>query len=64
MHSHTRKDEADRICCFNRESAEKKGTFERQALFKQEFDEVTDVLDFHDSITGKLLFSAPKYRTK
>ena len=57
-------EEADRICCFNRKSAERKGSFQNQIHFKNEFQACTENMDFYDSVTGKMLFSAPKYRTK
>ena len=57
-------EEADRICCFNRKSAERKGSFQNQTQFKNEFLACDGKMDFHDSVTGKILFSAPKYRTK
>ena len=56
--------EADKICCFNRKSAERKGSFQNQTQFKNEFQACDSKMDFHDSVTGKMLFSAPKYRTK
>ena len=57
-------DDADRICCFNRKSAERKGSFQNQTQFKNEFQACDGIMDFHDSVTGKILFTAPKYRTK
>lgn len=53
---------ADRICNFNRHSAEYRGYW-TSSNFLEEASETTESIKFYDSNTGKLLFEAPKGRT-
>eukprot|EP01084_Bolivina_argentea_P198023 339224_1 len=55
------RDTADRICCFNRDSAENSGYWQT-TTFLQEVDE-QNTTTFYDSVTGKPLFIAPKGRS-
>mmetsp|Transcript_60441 Transcript_60441/g.194616 ORF Transcript_60441/g.194616 Transcript_60441/m.194616 type:complete len:185 (+) Transcript_60441:73-627(+) len=52
---------ADRVSCFNRHYAEHSGYFHRTTFLQEEASgrEIT----FHDSVTGKPLFVAPRGRT-
>lgn len=52
---------ADRICNFNRHYAEHAGYFEQETTFLADTKDNDDTpMDFYDTNTGKLLFSAPK----
>ncbi|KAL7576660.1 hypothetical protein ACA910_005590 [Epithemia clementina (nom. ined.)] len=53
---------ADRICNFNRHYAEHSGYFEK-TTFIEDVRTAPDQVEFYDSNTGKLLFTAPKGRT-
>lgn len=53
---------ADRICNFNRHYAEHSGYFETTDFFK-EAQSAKGPIEFYDSNTGRLLFTAPKGRT-
>jgi peptide methionine sulfoxide reductase MsrB len=53
---------ADEICNFNRHYAEHSGYFEKTQFIK-EAQKTSGTIDFYDSNTGKLLFTAPKGRT-
>lgn len=55
-------DTADRICNFNRHYAEFAGYW-TTTTFLQYVKENPKEIDFFDSVTGKLLFTAPKGRT-
>ena len=59
---------ADRICCLNRHYAEHSGYFmtAARASFAKELMASPDdePMNFYDSVTGKLLFVAPRGRTK
>ena len=57
---------ADRICCFNRHYAEHSGYFmtAARASFAKELMSEEAPINFYDSVTGKLLFVAPRGRTK
>jgi peptide methionine sulfoxide reductase MsrB len=48
---------------FSRHYAEHSGYFEKKAAFVQECRQTSDVINFYDSNTGKLLFTAPQNRT-
>ena len=52
---------ADRICCYNRHYAEHSGYFEGTAFLKSV--DRSGVENFFDSVSGKLLFSAPRGRS-
>lgn len=52
---------ADNICCYNRHSAEDSGYF-MNTDWPKTVDK-TKATDYYDSVTGKLLFTAPKGRT-
>jgi len=58
---------ADRICNFNRHYAEHSGYWQTKKEFVDKLMEENKKggvpIDFYDSVTGKLLFSAPKGRT-
>lgn len=54
---------ADEICNFNRHYAEYSGYFETRKKFKEEAQLSNGPMDFYDSNTGKLLFTAPIGRT-
>eukprot|EP00009_Paramoeba_aestuarina_P008832 CAMPEP_0201523152 /NCGR_PEP_ID=MMETSP0161_2-20130828/18773_1 /ASSEMBLY_ACC=CAM_ASM_000251 /TAXON_ID=180227 /ORGANISM="Neoparamoeba aestuarina, Strain SoJaBio B1-5/56/2" /LENGTH=149 /DNA_ID=CAMNT_0047922161 /DNA_START=225 /DNA_END=674 /DNA_ORIENTATION=- len=58
--------EADKICSFNRHYAEHRGYFVRKTTFL-ESDEAKNgdntPIEFCDSVTGEVLFTAPKGRT-
>lgn len=54
---------ADEICNFNRHYAEFSGYFETRHKFKEEALAATGPMQFFDSNTGKLLFTAPIGRT-
>mmetsp|Transcript_14486 Transcript_14486/g.20432 ORF Transcript_14486/g.20432 Transcript_14486/m.20432 type:complete len:181 (-) Transcript_14486:170-712(-) len=58
-------DTADRICNFNRHYAERAGYWLTTKFLQEETPDQTynKIIDFYDSNTGKLLFSAPKGRT-
>jgi hypothetical protein len=51
---------ADRICCYNRHYAEHSGYFLTTSFLKTADRAETS---FYDSVSGKLLFQAPKGRT-
>ena len=53
---------ADRICNFNRHYAEHSGYFEKTKFIKDATKSHGEI-NFYDSNTGKLLFTAPKGRT-
>lgn len=53
---------ADEICNHNRHYAEHSGYFEK-TTFNKEAKNASGPIDFYDSNTGKLLFTAPKGRT-
>jgi hypothetical protein len=55
-------DTADRICNFNRHYAEHSGYFEKTSFVK-DASATSGEINFYDSNTGKLLFTAPKERT-
>ncbi|EEC48839.1 predicted protein [Phaeodactylum tricornutum CCAP 1055/1] len=52
-------DTADRICNFNRHYAEHSGYFEKTSFVK-DASATSGEINFYDSNTGKLLFTAPK----
>jgi hypothetical protein len=56
---------ADRICNFNRHYAEFAGYWQTTDFLKDVRENYADdkPIDFYDSVTGKLLFTAPKGRT-
>eukprot|EP00008_Paramoeba_atlantica_P004594 CAMPEP_0201488818 /NCGR_PEP_ID=MMETSP0151_2-20130828/19573_1 /ASSEMBLY_ACC=CAM_ASM_000257 /TAXON_ID=200890 /ORGANISM="Paramoeba atlantica, Strain 621/1 / CCAP 1560/9" /LENGTH=161 /DNA_ID=CAMNT_0047874187 /DNA_START=69 /DNA_END=554 /DNA_ORIENTATION=+ len=58
-------EQADKICSFNRHSAEHSGYFKKTGLL--ESSEATkgdsEPIEFRDSVTGKVVFSAPKGRS-
>lgn len=54
---------ADEICNFNRHYAEFSGYFETRHKFREEALAATGPMQFFDSNTGKLLFTAPIGRT-
>ncbi|GKY92459.1 hypothetical protein MPSEU_000216400 [Mayamaea pseudoterrestris] len=54
---------ADGICNFNRHYAENSGYFEKISAFMQEAKAATQPMEYYDSNTGKLLFTAPKGRS-
>lgn len=54
---------ADQICNFNRHYAEHSGYFETRKKFKEEARSATTPMQFYDSNTGKLLFTAPVGRS-
>jgi len=54
---------ADQICCFNRHYAEHSGYFLKVDDFLAEIRNAKGPVEFYDSITGKVLFTAPKGRT-
>uniref|UniRef100_A0A7S3Q0P8 Uncharacterized protein n=1 Tax=Chaetoceros debilis TaxID=122233 RepID=A0A7S3Q0P8_9STRA len=56
---------ADRICNFNRHYAESSGYWRSTRFLSEEPDETSEnrEVDFFDSNTGKLLFTAPKGRS-
>ena len=57
---------ADRICCFNRHFAEYSGyAFTPRVTWTKEIQSHSEKepMKFFDSVTGKLLFEAPKSRT-
>ena len=56
------RDTADRICNFNRHYAEHSGYFEK-TNFIDDAKVTKGEINFYDSNTGKLLFTAPKGRT-
>ncbi|GAX24337.1 hypothetical protein FisN_4Lh458 [Fistulifera solaris] len=56
------RDTADRICNFNRHYAEYSGYFEKTNFIKDAKANPEEI-NFYDSNTGKLLFTAPKGRT-
>mmetsp|Transcript_3848 Transcript_3848/g.5723 ORF Transcript_3848/g.5723 Transcript_3848/m.5723 type:complete len:213 (-) Transcript_3848:1407-2045(-) len=59
-------DTADRICNFNRHYAEHSGYWKTKKEFVQNLQEnmkTETPIDYYDSVTGKLLFTAPKGRT-
>ena len=51
---------AKNICCYNRHYAEYSGYWETTSFLKEQSDKVTK---FYDTVSGKLLFEAPKGRT-
>jgi hypothetical protein len=53
---------ADRICNFNRHYAESAGSWEGTDFLKS-LKDVTEPVEFYDSVTGVLLFTAPVGRT-
>lgn len=53
---------ADQICNFNRHYAEHSGYFEK-TTFLDDANATTGEINFYDSNTGKLLFTAPKGRS-
>lgn len=53
---------ADNICNYNRHYAEHSGYFEK-TTFKEEARAAEGAMEFYDSNTGKLLFTAPVGRT-
>merc|ERR1712232_137542 len=53
---------ADRICNFNRHYAEHSGYFEKTS-FINDAKVTSGEINFYDSNTGKLLFTAPRGRT-
>jgi hypothetical protein len=54
---------ADRICNFNRHYAEHSGYFEKTNFLDEATKAPEGTINFYDSNTGKLLFTAPKGRT-
>mmetsp|Transcript_124728 Transcript_124728/g.349349 ORF Transcript_124728/g.349349 Transcript_124728/m.349349 type:complete len:162 (-) Transcript_124728:170-655(-) len=54
---------ADRICNFNRHYAEHSGYFEGKTSFVKDVKDVKGEINFYDSNTGKLLYTAPRGRT-
>lgn len=54
---------ADEICNYNRHYAEHSGYFESKTKFIPEAQAASDPIDFYDSNTGKLLFTAPVGRS-
>lgn len=56
---------ADRICNYNRHYAEHSGYFEKKLAFIKECRECMEgeTIQFYDSNTGKLLFTAPQGRS-
>lgn len=56
---------ADRICNYNRHFAEHSGYFEKTTFLEEaaKASEGEGVINFYDSNSGKLLFTAPKGRT-
>eukprot|EP01094_Clydonella_sp_ATCC50884_P001497 TRINITY_DN1111_c0_g1_i1.p1 TRINITY_DN1111_c0_g1~~TRINITY_DN1111_c0_g1_i1.p1 ORF type:complete len:166 (-),score=53.05 TRINITY_DN1111_c0_g1_i1:218-715(-) len=54
---------ADRICCFNRRFAERSGYFRSTALLSEGAGGGGAEIQFRDSVTGKVLFVAPRGRT-
>ncbi|CAB9498911.1 expressed unknown protein [Seminavis robusta] len=58
------KETASRICNYNRHYAEHSGYFEKKPLFLEECKTANGgEINFYDSNTGKVLFSAPRGRT-
>lgn len=55
-------DTADRICNFNRHYAEYAGYWQTTSFLK-EIKDSDGPIDFYDSVTGELLFTAPVGRT-
>lgn len=53
----------DRICNFNRHYAEHAGYFESKTSFIEDARAAEAEINFYDSNTGNLLFTAPKGRT-
>eukprot|EP00924_Labyrinthula_sp_SR-Ha-C_P000455 snap_masked-scaffold_103-processed-gene-0.13-mRNA-1 protein AED:0.04 eAED:0.04 QI:0/-1/0/1/-1/1/1/0/179 len=51
------REEADKICCFNRHFAEAAGTFMTTEWHKDVKDK--GPIEYYDSVTGKLLYTAP-----
>jgi len=57
-------DTADRICNFNRHYAEHSGYFEKTSFIEESKKTGNDgKINFYDSNTGKLLFTAPQGRS-
>ena len=54
---------ADEICNFNRHYAERSGYWERSTTFLKEESMTSGEIEFFDSNTGLLLFTAPKGRS-
>ena len=54
---------ADKICNYNRHSAEIAGYWERATTFLQEESEASGEITFYDSNTGKPLFYGPRERS-
>mmetsp|Transcript_22438 Transcript_22438/g.48850 ORF Transcript_22438/g.48850 Transcript_22438/m.48850 type:complete len:162 (-) Transcript_22438:422-907(-) len=57
------RDTADRICNFNRHYAEHSGYFEKTDFVAHAKSQPDQEINFYDSNTGKLLFTAPRGRT-
>ncbi len=60
------REDADRICCFNRHYAEPSGYFEGMQAFLDEMAEAGaqgKEVTFYDSVSGRPLFIAPRGRT-
>ena len=53
---------ADGICCFNRDYAEPSGSWRSTTFLSEETGDDGEVT-FHDSVTGKVLFRAPRGRS-
>jgi hypothetical protein len=56
------RDVADRICNFNRHYAEHSGYFEKVKEYMKDTS-LYETINYYDSNTGKLLFTAPKNRS-
>ena len=56
-------DTADRICNFNRHYAEHAGYWTATTFLQYVKENPENAIDFYDSVTGALLFTAPKGRT-
>lgn len=54
---------ADEICCFNRKGAEDQGYFEKTNFLKEMRKAGEGPVTFHDSNSGRVLFTVPKGRT-
>jgi len=54
---------ANKICNYNRHYAEYGGYWERATTFLAEESEASGEISFHDSNTGKLLFTGPRDRS-
>jgi peptide methionine sulfoxide reductase MsrB len=54
---------ADDICCFNRKGAEDQGYLETTSFLEEMRNAGEGPVTFHDSVSGRVLFTVPKKRT-